>query len=422
MEGNTEGKYNPYDNMLQTLEKAANLLELKEDDYEALKYPERELKVSIPIEMDDGSIKVFEGYRIQHSSSRGPCKGGIRYHEDVDMDEVKALAAWMTFKCAVVNIPYGGAKGGVKVNPRELSHQELKRLTRRYTAMILPLIGPERDIPAPDINTNAEIMGWIMDTYSMFKGYTVPGVVTGKPIEIGGSLGRREATGRGVMLMTKEILHRLGMPVSGAGIAIQGAGNVGGAAARLLYEEGCKIVAVSDVTGGIYRETGLDMTKISGFLQTGKMLTDYTEDGVQHITNRDLLTSEVDILIPAAMENQITEEIARSVRARIIVEGANGPTTAEADKILESKKVVVVPDILANAGGVVVSYFEWVQNIQSLTWDEDAINRTLEKIMIKAFNEVWEKAVEKSTTLRMGAYMVALDRIVKAKKIRAVFP
>ena len=422
MEGNTEGKYNPYDNMLQTLEKAANLLELKEDDYEALKYPERELKVSIPIEMDNGSIKVFEGYRIQHSSSRGPCKGGIRYHEDVDMDEVKALAAWMTFKCAVVNIPYGGAKGGVKVNPRELSHQELKRLTRRYTAMILPLIGPERDIPAPDINTNAEIMGWIMDTYSMFKGYTVPGVVTGKPIEIGGSLGRREATGRGVMLMTKEILHRLGMPVSGAGIAIQGAGNVGGAAARLLYEEGCKIVAVSDVTGGIYRETGLDMTKISGFLQTGKMLTDYTEDGVQHITNRDLLTSEVDILIPAAMENQITEEIARSVRARIIVEGANGPTTAEADKILESKKVVVVPDILANAGGVVVSYFEWVQNIQSLTWDEDAVNRTLEKIMIKAFNEVWEKAVEKSTTLRMGAYMVALDRIVKAKKIRAVFP
>ena len=422
MEGNIEGKYNPYDNMLQTLEKAANLLELKEDDYEALKYPERELKVSIPIEMDNGSIKVFEGYRIQHSSSRGPCKGGIRYHEDVDMDEVKALAAWMTFKCAVVNIPYGGAKGGVKVNPRELSHQELKRLTRRYTAMILPLIGPERDIPAPDINTNAEIMGWIMDTYSMFKGYTVPGVVTGKPIEIGGSLGRREATGRGVMLMTKEILHRLGMPVSGAGIAIQGAGNVGGAAARLLYEEGCKIVAVSDVTGGIYRETGLDMTKISGFLQTGKMLTDYTEDGVQHITNRDLLTSEVDILIPAAMENQITEEIARSVRARIIVEGANGPTTAEADKILESKKVVVVPDILANAGGVVVSYFEWVQNIQSLTWDEDAVNRTLEKIMIKAFNEVWEKAVEKSTTLRMGAYMVALDRIVKAKKIRAVFP
>ena len=415
-------KYNPYEDMLKSMEEAADLLGLEKDDYEVLKYPERELKVSIPVEMDDGSIRVFEGYRIQHSSSRGPCKGGIRYHEDVDMDEVKALAAWMTFKCAVVNIPYGGAKGGVKVNPRELSHQELKRLTRRYTAMILPLIGPERDIPAPDINTNAEIMGWIMDTYSMFKGYTVPGVVTGKPIEIGGSLGRREATGRGVMLMTKEILHRLGMPVSGAGIAIQGAGNVGGAAARLLYEEGCKIVAVSDVTGGIYRETGLDMTKISGFLQTGKMLTDYTEDGVQHITNRDLLTSEVDILIPAAMENQITEEIARSVRARIIVEGANGPTTAEADKILESKKVVVVPDILANAGGVVVSYFEWVQNIQSLTWDEDAINRTLEKIMIKAFNEVWEKAVEKSTTLRMGAYMVALDRIVKAKKIRAVFP
>ncbi len=415
-------KYNPYEDMLKSMEEAADLLGLEKDDYEVLKYPERELKVSIPVEMDDGSIRVFEGYRIQHSSSRGPCKGGIRYHEDVNMDEVKALSAWMTFKCAVVNIPYGGAKGGVKVNPRELSHGELKRLTRRYTAMILPLIGPEKDIPAPDINTNPEIMGWIMDTYSMFKGYTVPGVVTGKPVEIGGSLGRKDATGRGVMLMTKEILQRQGIPISKASIAIQGMGNVGGAAARQLYLEGCRIVAVSDVTGGIYQEGGLDVEKLSAFLQTGNMIEDYREDGVRHITNREVLTSDVDVLIPAAMENQITEELAGSIKARIIVEAANGPTTSEADKILNSENVIVVPDILANAGGVVVSYFEWVQNIQSLTWDEDEVNKTLQKIMIRAFNEVWQKAAEKNTSLRMGAYMVALDRIVKAKKIRAVFP
>lgn len=415
-------KYNPYNSMLQTLEKAAKMLGLKEDDYIALKYPERELKVAIPVEMDDGSIKVFEGYRVQHSSSRGPCKGGIRYHPDVDIDEVKALAAWMTFKCAVVNIPYGGAKGAVKVDPKQLSPQELKRLTRRYTAMILPLIGPEKDIPAPDVNTNAEIMAWIMDTYSMFKGYTVPGVVTGKPIEVGGSLGRKEATGRGVALITKETLHRLGMPIIGTRIAIQGAGNVGGTAARLLYNEGCKIVAISDISGGVYKESGLDVEEIIKFLRSGKFISEYNGEGVQHITNKELLTSEVDVLIPAAIENQITEEIAQAIKTKIIVEGANGPTTAEADEILEAKNVVVVPDILANAGGVIVSYFEWVQNIQSLTWDEEAINRTLEKILIRAFNEVWEKAKEKNTSLRMGAYMVALERIVKAKKIRGVFP
>ncbi len=265
-------------------------------------------------------------------------------------------------------------------------------------------------------------MGWIMDTYSMFKGYTVPGVVTGKPVEIGGSLGRKDATGRGVMLMTKEILQRQGIPVSEASIAIQGMGNVGGAAARELYLEGCRIVAVSDVTGGIYQESGLDVEKLSAFLQTGKMIEDYREDGVRHITNREVLISDVDVLIPAAMENQITEEVAGSIKARIIVEAANGPTTSEADKILNSENIIVVPDILANAGGVVVSYFEWVQNIQSLTWDEDEVNKTLQKIMIRAFNEVWQKAAEKNASLRMGAYMVALDRIVKAKKIRAVFP
>jgi glutamate dehydrogenase (NAD(P)+) len=417
-------KYNPYDNMLETLDKAAVLLGLDERDYVTLKYPERELKVSIPVEMDNGTIKVFEGYRVQHSSSRGPCKGGIRYHQDVDIDEVKALAAWMSFKCAVANIPYGGGKGAVKVNPKELTKNELKNLTRRYTAMILPLIGPERDIPAPDVGTNAEVMGWIMDTYSMFKGYTVPGVVTGKPIDIGGSLGRREATGRGVMFITREILHRLGKPVIGTRVAIQGMGNVGGTTAKLLYDEGCKIIAVSDVSGGLYCTNGLNIDDIIDFLSLndGKELIDYNVQGVLHISNEEVLTSDSDVLIPAALENQINEKIAQCIKAGVIVEGANGPTTIEADKILEKKGIKIVPDILANAGGVVVSYFEWVQNIQSLMWDEDEVNRTLEKILIRSFNEVWDKAIIKNTTLRMGAYMVALDRIVKAKKIRGIFP
>lgn len=416
--------YNPYDNMLEVLDKAAGMLGLKENDYIAIKYPERELKVAVPVEMDDGTIRVFEGYRVQHSSSRGPCKGGIRYHQDVNTDEVKALAAWMTFKCAVANIPYGGGKGAVKVDPSKLSKSELKRLTRRYTAMILPLIGPEKDIPAPDVGTNAEIMGWIMDTYSMMKGYAIPGVVTGKPIDIGGSLGRSEATGRGVMLMTREILHRMGVPVLGTKVAVQGLGNVGGTTAKLLYESGCRIVAVSDVSGGMYKESGLNIPAMISFFANnkGKLLKDYEEEGAQRITNRDVLTSDAFVLVPAALENQITEEVAKEVKAKVIVEGANGPTTVEADAILESRGITVVPDILANAGGVVVSYFEWVQNIQSLTWDEQEINRTLEKIMIRAFNEVWDKAKEKDTTMRMGAYMVALDRVAKAKKIRGVFP
>ncbi len=416
--------YNPYDNMLKVLDRAAGMLGLMESDYIALKYPERELKVSIPVQMDNGSIRVFEGYRVQHSTSRGPAKGGIRYHQQVDIDEVKALAAWMSFKCAVVNIPYGGAKGAVKVDPSELSKDELKRLTRRYTAMILPLIGPEKDIPAPDVNTNAEIMGWIMDTYSMFQGYTVPGVVTGKPVDVGGSLGRREATGRGVMLTTKEMLRRNGIPILGATVAVQGMGNVGGTAAKLLHNEGCKIVAVSDVSGGVYRKEGLDMDGILKFLAAnhGKFLKDYEASDISRISNDELLKLDVDILIPAALENQITEEIAQHVKARYIIEGANGPTTVEADKILEAKGVKVAPDILANAGGVVVSYFEWVQNIQSMSWDEDEVNRTLEKIMVRAFDEVWAKTQEFNTTLRMGAYILAIDRIVKAKKSRGVFP
>lgn len=415
-------KYNPYDNFLETIEHAANILGLQKSEYEAIKYPERELKVAIPVEMDDDSVRVFEGYRVQHSSTRGPCKGGIRYHPDVDIDEVKALAAWMTFKCAVVNIPYGGGKGAVNVNPQEVSKKELKRLTRRYTAMILPLIGPEKDIPAPDINTDAEVMGWIMDTYSMFKGYTVSGVVTGKPVGIGGSVGRSTATGRGVMLVTKEILHRMGTPVYDTTVAIQGAGKVGGVAARLLHKEGMKVVAISDVSGGIYNKNGLDIPKIMDFVEGGGLLDEYKNGGFEYISNEELLTCDTHVLVPAAMENQINEKLAGKIKAKVVVEGANGPTTVEADKILNNKGTVVVPDILANAGGVVVSYFEWVQNIQSLTWDFDEINRTLEKIMIRAFNEVWEKMHAKGSTMRMGAYMVALERLAEAKRIRGIFP
>lgn len=414
--------YNPYKAMLEVLDKAANMLGLEEQDYVHLKYPERELKVSIPVEMDDGSIQVFEGYRVQHSSVRGPYKGGIRYHQDVDMDEVKALAGWMSFKCAVVDIPFGGGKGGVRVDATKLSKKELERLTRKYTTLLYPIVGPEIDIPAPDVNTNAEVMGWFMDTYSTLRGHLSPGVVTGKPVPIGGSLGRAEATGRGVMFVTREIANKLHLPLKGARVAVQGAGNVGGTAAKLLYKEGCKVVALSDVSGGIYSEEGLNIEEIVDFLtaERGRLLKDYDAPGLVRISNEELLTSDVDILIPAALGNQITEEIAPRIKAKIIVEGANGPTTVGADKILEENGVVVVPDILANAGGVTVSYFEWVQNLQHFRWEEEEVNRRLENIMIKAFNDVWSTAEKAGTSLRMGAYMVAVDRIVTASKMRGI--
>ena len=348
----------------------------------------------------------------------GPCKGGIRFHQDVDVNEVKALAAWMTWKCAVVNIPYGGAKGAIQVDPSKLSDRELSRLTRRYTAAILPVLGPERDIPAPDVNTNARIMGWIMDTYSMFKGYAVPGVVTGKPIEIGGSLGRSEATGRGVVIVTDEIAFRMDIPMQKAKIAVQGFGNVGGTAARLFYEKGYTVVAVSDVNVGLYNENGLNIADISEYVETKKTIKGYSGKGTTEISNEELLKLNVDILVPAAMENQITEKNASDVKAKIIVEGANGPTTTKADDILNEKGTIIVPDILANAGGVVVSYFEWVQNLQAIFWDAHEVNSMLKKIMIRSFDEVYSLAKEKGTCLRIGAYMAALDRVVKAKKIR----
>lgn len=417
-------KYDPYQSFIEVLEQAAQMLDLERSEYSSLEHPERELKVAIPVEMDDGSLQTFEGYRIQHSSHRGPCKGGIRYDTEVNCEEIKALAAWMSFKCAVANIPYGGAKGGVKVDPSSLSKNELKRLTRRYTAMILPIIGPETDIAAPDVNTNAEIMGWIMDTYSFIKGHTVPSVVTGKPLEIGGSLGRFAATGRGVMIATLEIMRRLNMPVQGKRIVVQGFGNVGSVAAQLLEEKGCIIVGASNKTGALYNSEGLNLKSLFEYLEDDKDrdLAGFDQPGTQHLSNRELLLQPCELLIPSAMENQITEENADKVQASLIVEGANGPTTPAADKILEQMGVTIIPDILANAGGVIVSYFEWVQNIQSLTWNEEEVNENLERIMLRACGEVWDKAVEKDTSLRMGAYMTALQRLVAAKKIRGIFP
>ncbi len=414
--------YNPYDNFLSVLDKAAKAVGMKEEEYVLIKYPERELKVSVPVKMDDGSVKVFEGYRVQHSTSRGPCKGGIRYHQSVNEDEVKALAAWMSFKCAVVNIPYGGAKGGIKVDPSTLSRAELERLTRRYTAMILPIIGPEKDIPAPDVGTNAQVMDWIMDTYSMMNGYTIPGVVTGKDLEVGGSLGRPEATGRGVMIITMEVLDKYKLAPSDVSVAVQGMGNVGSVAARLLYEKGCKIVAVSDVSGGIRNPDGLNIPEICKFVKEKKLLKDYNAEGVEHIDNHALLTTKCDILIPAALENQITGEIAKELDCRLIIEAANGPTTVEADAILEERGIVVLPDILTNAGGVIVSYCEWVQNLQSLTWDENDVNATLFKVMTRALTDVYHKARDYKISYRLAAYAVAIERLCTAKKKRGIFP
>ncbi|GAA0277278.1 Glu/Leu/Phe/Val dehydrogenase [Faecalicatena contorta] len=419
-----EAKYNPYENMLSVVSNAAEILGYTPSDYEAVKYPERELKVAVPVRMDDGSVKVFEGFRVQHSTSRGPAKGGIRYHQNVDLDEVKALAAWMTFKCAVVNIPYGGGKGGIICDPTKLSESELRSLTRRFTAMIAPIIGPDQDIPAPDVGTNANVMGWIMDTYSMLKGHCVPGVVTGKPIELGGALGRNEATGRGVMITTLNILKALGMNPENTKAAIQGMGNVGSVSAKLLSEKGLKIVAVSDVSCALYNPDGLDIPSILEYLsqKRGNLLEGYHNGNTIHLTNAELLELNVDVLIPAALENQINTSNADKIQARVIVEAANGPTTIDADEILDKKGIAVVPDILSNAGGVVVSYFEWVQNIQSISWSEEHVNEQLKQIMDQAFQSVWDIAREKKVSLRTGAYLISVKRVIDAKNMRGIWP
>lgn len=414
--------YNPYDNVLSTIENASTLLGYSKDDYEILKYPERELKVSIPVRMDDGSLKVFQGFRVQHSTVRGPAKGGIRYHQAVNDDEVKALAAWMTFKCAVADIPYGGGKGGVVCDPTVLSDSELQRITRGFTEKISNFVGPAVDIPAPDVGSTPQIMGWIVDAYSKIKGQNTPAVVTGKPVELGGSLGRGEATGRGIMLATLNLLKVKGYDIASTTAVVQGMGNVGSISAKLLHQEGIKILAVSDVSGGIYNPDGLDIPKILEFLQAkrGNLLKDYHADGLQRISNEDLLELECTILVPAALENQINKENADRIKAKLIVEGANGPTTVEADEILNAKDVTIVPDILANSGGVVVSYFEWVQNLQNFYWTEEDVNAKLKQIEDRAFHAVWQMSVDKKVSLRTAAYMIAIKRVVDALKLRGI--
>lgn len=414
--------YNPYDNVVSVMTEAMEKGNIDKTMFEIIKNPQRETKVYLPVEMDDGTVKVFEGYRVQHSNIRGPFKGGIRYHQDCTLDEVKALATWMSLKCAVANIPYGGAKGGIKVDPHTLSKRELCRLTRRYTFAIAPIIGADTDIPAPDVNTNSQTMAWVLDTYSQLKGKPCPGVVTGKPIELGGSRGRNSATGRGVVISTKLLLALEGKELAGARVAIQGMGNVGSNAAKVFYHRGVKVVALSDVSGGIYCEAGLDADAISEFLEKGNLLKDYEKEGVVHITNEELLETECDVLVPAALENQITEDNAEKLKCSYIVEAANGPTTREADEILEKRGIPVVPDIFANSGGVIVSYFEWVQNIQELTWERNRVNEMLEDLMSKSFGEIMDAAKECDCTLRMAAYIVALRKLVYAEDIKGLFP
>ena len=414
-------KYDPYQNMLSVLEDAAAKLGLERCDYITLRSPERELTVSIPVIMDDGKVEVFQGYRVQHSSSRGPCKGGIRFHPDADLNETKALAAWMTLKCAVVNIPYGGAKGGVQVDPAKLSKNELMRLTKQYAAQIFPIVGPDKDIPAPDVNTDGQGMAWFMDAYSKLVGYTAPAVVTGKPLEVGGSLGRVEATGRGAMLTLMSYLERTGQSPQGMKLAVQGFGNVGSLGAKLMREKGIKVVAVSDVFGTVYNPNGIDIDAARDYAQKNKKsLAGYKEDGLKEITPEEFWALDVDVLFPAALENQINEKNAPSIKAKIILEGANGPTSVEGDRILNEKGVTIIPDILTNAGGVVCSYFEWVQNLQSFSWDEEYINQNLGRIMKLAFDGVWNLSQEKKVSMRMAAYMVAIQRVVQAKKLRGL--
>jgi len=415
------GTANPFEATIEQIDMVGKKLNLNPSVIERLKHPRRIIIVSVPVCMDSGEIKVFTGYRVQYSHARGPYKGGIRYHPNVNLDEVKALAAWMTWKCAVVDIPYGGAKGGVAVNTKELSKGELERLTRRYTAMILDDIGPYKDVPAPDMYTDAQTMAWIMDTYSQFKGYLVPEVVTGKPIEVGGSEGRNEATGRGAAICAREAVKHVGLNMKGLRVAVQGFGNVGQAAAEVLKEMGCKIVALSDSTCGIYDLKGIDIQAAKRHkLETGKLRG---FGRCEEITNEELLELDCDILVPAAMENAITESNAHKIRAKIVVEGANGPSTPKAKEIMYyDHGIHVIPDILANAGGVTVSYFEWLQNIHREHWSESVVNQKLEDYMVKAFNDVLKTAKEYKVELSTGAYILGLKRVVDAQEKLGLFP
>jgi glutamate dehydrogenase (NAD(P)+) len=410
----------PFANAQRQFDIAADLLELAPSLRRILRTPQRELTVHFPVRMDSGEIEVFTGFRVQHNITRGPAKGGIRYHPSVDIDEVRALAMWMTWKCATVNIPYGGAKGAVIVNPKQLSDRELERLTRRYTTEISVLIGPDRDIPAPDIGTNPEVMAWIMDTYSMHSGHTVPAVVTGKPINIGGSQGRNEASAQGLSYILREAAEYLSFPINGAKIAIQGFGNVGATIAQLLSEMGATIVAVSDSGGGIYDRSGLSIGDVLAHKRSTGAIAGFPE--ADHLSNADLLELPCDILIPAALENQITARNADRIKARIIGEAANGPTTPQADEILYDRGVFVIPDILAGAGGVTVSYFEWVQGLQEFFWTEREVNAQLERIMVGAFEHVLRVAQERRVHMRTAAYLLAVDRVASATTTRGIYP
>jgi glutamate dehydrogenase (NAD(P)+) len=409
-----------YEMALAQYDRAVKHLSLKRGIEAYLRVPRRELAVNFPVRMDDGSVRVFTGYRVHHSTARGPTKGGIRYHPAVTLDEVRALAMWMTWKCAVVNLPYGGAKGGVACDPKQLSRAELETLTRRYATEIAVLMSPEGDIPAPDVNTTPQIMAWIMDTYSMQRGHPVPAVVTGKPVAVGGSLGRLEATGRGVTIATQEALRELGLPLAGTRVAVQGFGNVGSVAALLLHEAGARIVAASDSSGGVWNPRGLDPGALARHKQEAGRLAGFPHG--EPIDQAGVLAADCDVLVPAALEQQLTGANAERVRARLVVEGANGPTTPEADAILDARGVRVVPDILANAGGVVVSYFEWVQDLQAFFWSEPEINERLGRLMVQAYREVTATAREHEVNLRTAALIRAIQRVAEAVMILGIFP
>jgi len=405
--------------MLQEFDGAARLLALDPGIWKILTHPKRQICVSCPIQMDNGEIEVFTGYRVQYNITLGPAKGGIRYHPDVTLDEVTALAAWMTWKCAVAHVPFGGGKGGVICDPTRMSRRELEALTRRYIAEIVDAIGPEKDVPAPDVNTDAQVMAWVMDTYSMHVGHTSTAVVTGKPIEMGGSLGRREATGRGVMIVTREAAKHLGIDIKGARVAVQGFGNVGSVSADLLNKIGAKIVAVTDWKGGVYNDTGLDIPGMLDYAKQHKTIDGFP--GGEPLENEQLFGLDVEVLVPAAMENQITMENASGIKAKIIAEGANGPTTPDATKHLHQRGVFVIPDILANAGGVTTSYFEWVQDRHGYFWEEDEVNKRLEAKMCEAFEDVLKTSAKYKTDMRTAAYIVAINRVATVTKMRGMY-
>jgi glutamate dehydrogenase (NAD(P)+) len=410
---------NPFESMMSRFDRAAQLLDLDPDLYAVLRSPSRELKVYIPTRMDSGRIQVFEGYRVQHNFARGPAKGGIRYAPDVNLEEVRALAAWMTWKCAVVNVPFGGAKGGIICDPQQMSTGELERMTRRYAAELLDFIGPEKDVPAPDMNTNEQTMAWIMDTYSMHARHTVTAVVTGKPIDLGGSSGRREATGRGLLFVINEAIKRFNMVPLSTRVVVQGSGNVGGIAALLLHQSGYKVVAISDVHGGIYNPNGIDIPKALEYLKTTRSFEGY--EGVEYVSNSELLELECEVLVPAATENQITSHNADRLKCKVLAEGANGPTTAAADQILHEKGIFVIPDILANAGGVTVSYFEWVQDRMGYFWREDVVNERLQDKMVASFNDLCRYADAHAVDTRTAAYMLAIDRVAYDTRMRGFY-